>query len=273
MDNIKRVPVSEEEKKRSYYKYFNRELLPIPENKQKILENPLLPTECGLELTDRNKIFKPGYLPDEIGVTKLKSGGYCFSNQTIIPGGTGEMLQWWFAWHPLENLRYSIWDPRDHYKVGLSDEDRKKLLDKNIPTIKKCQNVYHYNEESVLLGTEPIAVHLHFLDPSDMGFDTSKIGTKYNSFILCGNVVKPKGGGLPIVILHTARDFDGYCEHRSRIWVGYQIEDGKEVCVAPKDFEIPTDKLASQLQHHFFESTNLAAILPQIYEEEKDNWE
>lgn len=272
MEEFKRVPVSEDAKKRSYYKYFNRELADIPDEKKKILEHPLLPTECGLELKDRNRIFEPGYLPDEIGVTHLRSGGYCFSNNTKYPGATGEMLQWWFAWHPLDNLRYSLWDPRDHYEVNVDDATRKKLLDPAVSLSEKCRNVVHSNKETVLYGTEPISVVLHFMDPADMGFDVDKIGTKYCSCFVCGNVVKPNGGGLPIVIMHTARDFDWGCEHRSRIWVGYQIENGVEKCVAPEGFTIPEKGLASQLQHHFFEFTNLAAILPQIYAEEKDNW-
>lgn len=61
-------------------------------------------SENGLELKDRNKIFDSGYLSDEMGVTHLKSGGYCFANHTKIENGTGEMLQWWFAWHPLDNV-------------------------------------------------------------------------------------------------------------------------------------------------------------------------
>lgn len=272
LTDFPRVPVEEAAKSRSYYKYFNRPLLDIPEEKQELLKHPLLPSEKGLELADRNKIFEPGYLPDEMGVTHLHSGGYCFANHTKIPGGTGAMLQWWFAWHPLDNLRYSLWDPRDHYTVGITEDIRKKLLDPNLTTLEKCQNVTHSNTESVLLGTEPISVVLHFMKPEDMGWDASRIGTKDCSFFLCGNVVKPNGGGQPIVIMHTARDFDGYCELRSRIWVGYQIIDGKEVCVVPEGFEIPETGLASQLQHHFFEFTNLAAILPQIYHEEKDNW-
>ena len=25
------------------------------------------------------------------------------------------MLQWWFAWHGIDPLRYAIWDPYDPY--------------------------------------------------------------------------------------------------------------------------------------------------------------
>ena len=32
---------------------------------------------AGLEIEDRNKIFEPGYLPDDFGgIRKLKAGGY-----------------------------------------------------------------------------------------------------------------------------------------------------------------------------------------------------
>jgi hypothetical protein len=27
---------------------------------------------------------------------------------------TAEVIDWWFAWHPLDSLRYRIWYPPQH---------------------------------------------------------------------------------------------------------------------------------------------------------------
>ena len=39
------------------------------------------------------------------------------------------MIDWWFAWHALEPLRYKIWNPPCHFEISLSERDRAKVLD------------------------------------------------------------------------------------------------------------------------------------------------
>lgn len=46
------------------------------------------------------------------------------ANPTFFPGVTGEMFDWWFAWHPIDRLRYACWDNEDHYDVYLEDPAR-----------------------------------------------------------------------------------------------------------------------------------------------------
>lgn len=38
------------------------------------------------------------------------------ANRTYMPGVTVDMMDWWFPWHSVgSDLRYKIWDPKDHY--------------------------------------------------------------------------------------------------------------------------------------------------------------
>ena len=84
----KRVPVTEEEKKRSYYKYFEQDMAqPAPEAYAKMLNGPLRPDQV-LQFKDRNRLFEPGYLDAEAGWCILPDGTGYLANQTKMPGVT-----------------------------------------------------------------------------------------------------------------------------------------------------------------------------------------
>ena len=269
-----KVPIREEDKVKSYYHFYERELVEVPKNKIEILKDMYGQPGAGLEIEDRNKIFEPGYLPDDFGgIRKLKAGGYVISNHTKFEGSTGEMLQWYFAWHPLDPFRYSIWDPYNHYGLELTEEDREKIL--NAPTLlKKCQGVDHVVLESLIPGTDPATLIIGFRDPAELGYDGTKIGTEACSFMVTANVqICAPDGNFPVVMLHMTRDVEGGCELRSRFWFGYQIENGKGVLKASEErIEKLLPALEELQEHNFFEFTQLADILPRLYAEEKDNW-
>ena len=198
------------------------------------------------------------------------------SNKTFFPGSSGEMIQWWFAWHGVEPLRYAIWDPLDHHGITVPEEDKKKILDPEISIQDKCREIHHTVAESLIPGEEPSTIKIFFREPGIMGFDTEKISEDDRcSALVCSNVeiVTPDGvPNMPVVMTHMARNVDGGCELRSRFWLGYQIVDGVGKCMLPDGMEIPLPLVTSLLQHNFFEFTNLAEILPNVYAEEKNNW-
>ena len=70
---MKKVPVTEEEKRSPYYKYFLRDLAPIsPAAMEMLKRNPLTP-ETALKPDEVNRLFEPGHLPGEFGWTRLKN--------------------------------------------------------------------------------------------------------------------------------------------------------------------------------------------------------
>ncbi len=269
-----RVPVPEQSKARSYYKYYSKEFAAVPKEKLDFLKAPYRKMEDGLDINDRNKLFEPGYLPDEQGIFPTAQGGAVVANRTFFPGSNGEMLQWWFGWHGVDPLRYAIWDPYDHYDLEISFADRAKILDPATPIPQKCYDVLHVVTESLVMGDAPVPLYLWFSDPAKLGYDASKIFTEACSFMVCANVeIKTPMGHLPVVMTHMARDIEGGCELRTRFWMGYNIINGQAQYLMPGGASFPQKVCEELLSHNFNEFTNLSVLLPQVYAEEKDNWE
>ena len=62
MDKRRKVPVTEQDKKKSYYKYYLEPMVEPPaENIQKVLAGPIDPAKA-LPVHERNRLFEPGYL-------------------------------------------------------------------------------------------------------------------------------------------------------------------------------------------------------------------
>ena len=262
-----KVKLAADAKSKSYYHFYERELAPVPKEKLAFLSNPWQNDGKGLEYEDRNKIFEPGDLPGEVGLFTLKKGGFQVANKTEFKGCTGEMLQWWFGWHAVDPLRYAIWDPYDHYGLEISEKDKAYILDPNTSIPDKGRNVTHTVLESLAAGAKPDKIIIHFDDPADLGFDKEKIFTDKCSFFVCAHA---ELGPLNVIMMHMARDTADGCELRSRFWMGYTKEGKVKLPFFLKP--IVKKKMVALLGHNFTEYANLAAILPEVYAQEKDNW-
>ncbi len=67
-----------------------------------------------------------------------------------------------------------------------------------------------------------------------------------------------------VTFSHVAREIPGGIELRSRFWLGWNIIDKKPVRVAD---QVPFELVKGLAHHCPKEYTNLAAILPKVYEE------
>lgn len=166
----KLVPITEEQKKLSYAKYFYKPLAPMPEESVRIAESGPVAIEKALHIDDRNLLFEPGYLDTEIGYCVMEDGTGFVANLTKMPGVTAEIFDWWFAWHGLGELRYSIWDPEDHYSARSLDPAIGRA--KNLSMKERYWNTTHVVVEDIGMGAQDI--HASFKDPKDMGFDYEK---------------------------------------------------------------------------------------------------
>ncbi|MPW24729.1 phloretin hydrolase [Alkalibaculum sp. M08DMB] len=267
-----KVPITEEDKNKSYFKYYEMEMATPPAEKyEEISKGPIAQSEA-LLIQDRNDLFKPGYLDCEFGYTIMEDGTGYVANHTFMPGVTGEMLQWWFAWHPLDPLRYAIWDNEDHFGIEISDEVRKKIMNPNIPLKEKSWGVTHVVQEST--GGPSTQIEIMFQYPKDLGYDQEQIGTDACSFMVCANGLSlmPDGKKSAAVMTHMARDIEGGVELRSRFWMGYHIIHGQPVKLIPDGFRLPKFIPQELIGHNVKEYTNLASILPKVYAEEKNKW-
>ena len=267
-----RVPVNDFDKQKSYYKYFVQPMAKPPEERMAAINDEPGDVKDALHIRDRNKLFEPGNLPGEFGWWQFEDGTAMIANQTFFPGTTGEMFDWWFSWHPIDRLRYAIWDSEDHFDVYL--DDKAHTLDFSLSVRERHWGSVHHIWEDIGLGGNDL-LRLEFKRPREIGYDESKIDTEACNALICancrtiGSVDRPDA---PVVMTHFLRPCEGGSELRSRFWFGWQIENGEPVKKIPDGFVVPKIAPIMLLKHNVIEFTNLAAILPSVYAEEKDNW-
>lgn len=268
-----RVPITAEAKKKSYYSFYERPLAPIDPSKSAVLD-----TTCNLaeamKIENRAKLLEPGYLPGEIGFWAMEDGSLHVANRTYMKDITGEMLYWWFAWHPLESFRYTIWENEDHYSATLSDEDHKKISNPTVPLVEKTRDVTHHVLESMVAGEKPAKIQLQFKQPKAFGYDIEGRPESEVCFLICANCITKVGPlTFTTAMTHMARNVEGGVELRSRFWMGKQIIDGQVKNTIPFMIKkLPIENAKKLFGHNIKEYANLTAILPELYAQEKDNW-
>ena len=270
---MSQVPISNRDKKKSYYKYFTRPMAPPAPGRLEAISDKPGKTEDGLRIQDRNKLFDPGNFKEEFGWWQFEDGTAVIANQTFMPGVTGEMFDWWFTWHPIDRLRYAIWDPKEHYDVYL--EDKAHTLDFSLSVRERHWGSVHFVWEDVGYGGLDL-LRIGFRRPRELGYDESKIDTEACNALICANcgaLGRMDVPDSPVVMTHFLRPTKDGSELRSRFWFGWQIVDGKPVKSIPDGVSIPAFAPIALLKHNVVEFTNLAAILPEVYAEEKDRWE
>ena len=259
----KKVGVSKEEKTMPYFKYFERDMAKIPAEKLALTEKPA-EAEC-IPFEKRN-LFLNG---DDInfcqvgyGVNKDGIGFVC--NETYMKNVTSYMLDWWFAWHSVgSDLRYKIWDSEDHYFARADKADY--VCNPNVPMNEKTWGVTHYVLEDI--GKGPGFLRLQFKSPADFGYDTSIIGSEK-----CKSLVSAVGdGNCPAVMTHKWYNCENGIMLCSRFWIGYGIIDNEIVRTLPTNKKVPLEVPQGLFAHNIKEFTNLASILPELYQENKDN--
>lgn len=259
-----RVGTSKEEKALSYYRFYEQDMAEIPLEKIALLDTPQ-DIPC-IPFEERN-LFLLGkdtaYCQIGYGTSSNGTGFVC--NETYMPGVTTEMLDWWFPWHSVgSDLRYKIWDPEDHYFARADCTDY--VCDPNVPIPEKTWGVNHYILEDTGMG--PDFLKLCFKSPQDFGYDPSNIGTE-----LCTSLVCAIGAGnCAAAMTHKWYPYNDGVMFCSRFWIGYGIVDGNITCTLPPGQEVPIIVSRGLFAHNIKEFSNLAAILPAVYAENKDNF-
>ena len=260
----KKVGVSKEERALPYFRFFEQEMAAIPEEKIKLLDAP---QEISAVPFEQRNLFLRGEDKDycQIGYGTAADGSGFVANETYMPGVTGEMLDWWFPWHSVgSDLRYKIWDPEDHYFARANDAAY--VCDPNVPVNQKTWGVDHYIIEDV--GSGPDFLKLCFKRPRDFGYDESILGSE-----LCQSIVCAIGAGnCAAAMTHKWYPFKDGVKLCSRFWIGFGVVDGKIICTLPEGAKVPGEVSRGLFAHNIKEFSNLAAILPAVYAENKDNF-
>lgn len=266
------MPLNEKESKRPYAKYYTEDMAqPNQDQIAKLLQGPMDP-QLAISPEDAYKLLEPGYVEGETGYCVLENGAGYLAVNNQFPGATLEMVKWWFAWHPLEQARYRIWNPYCHQSVAISDENREKILDDNIPLEEKIKDVIHFVMEDIGGGMEDVVIH--FMAPEALGFSKSELD-KNNAFIIGGyglseNRTNPTGK-VPAIMLHYFRETENGLESRTRFWMGYRYNKGIPMCVLPHGVRVPEIVPMGLALHNVEEYSHLASFLPKLYKELGEN--
>jgi hypothetical protein len=272
-----RKELTPEEQARPYAKYYYRPSAPPAAHHAEMLADlkPLDPAKAD-RIQDANDLLSPGYTEGENGYCVMPDGSACVALCHPMPGATPEMIDWWFAWHGLEDLRYKLWYPEMHVSARLDPGDRAKVLDPTRSLPQKFQGLTHHVVEDIGGGVLN-AVDISFLTPEDFGFDMSRHHAPNVEALAAANAIARgvddpgDGPGLPVTFVHLVRRVSGGVEVRNRFWVGYQIFDRKPVLGLPPGMRIPEEAAQGLFLHDVQEFANLAAILPQLFAEQEGN--
>lgn len=262
-----RTELTELEEQKSYAKYFNQPIVnPNPKLIEILKKGPMEPSKA-LMPENVNELLKEGYSEVETGYCVLPNGAAYVAVNNKFPGVTLEMIQWWFAWHSLEDLRYMLWFRKGHYGISISEEDRAKILDQTTPMLEKFQGRTHNVIEDT--GNGPEDIQISFLKAEELGFDMEKLNSKAYVLVSGNGVSKARRWGpkAPAVMLHYFREIPGGVESRSRFWMGYYMIDKMPCKLLPNGMQIPIQAPMGLAFHNVYEYSNLAAILPSLYKE------
>ena len=107
---------------------------------------------------------------------------------------------------------------------------------------------------------------MRFWNPEEAGYDKEKLKT-FGGTIICG-------GGIDdgVFMTHFFRPTENGGELRSHFWFGWKFENGEPYKVLPDGVTIEMEPLFVLLRHTIKEFANLAAILPELFAEEKDRF-
>ena len=265
-----RPALTPEEEARPFSKYYYDEI-PAPDPAHLAqMDKPCDPAKA-IGPERMNDLLDPGDLDVEIGWCNLPNGAGFIANRMFYPEATAEMIDWWFAWHPLEDLRYRIWYPPQHAGIMVSPEGRKQLLDPDIPMAERNWGMVHHVTENCNCGMEN--VDINFLSPKDFGFDMARWKKPYVSTFAGGFgwavAVNKTDESItaPALMCHIFRDSPKGLEHRTRFWMGYRLSGGKPELSLPPGVTVPVEAVQGLARHNVHEFTRFKSFLPRIYQE------
>lgn len=265
---MKYVPCAEtdEAKKKSYQRFIYEPMMEIHGDDEKNLLELRPDPSLALHFSDRQKLQTDEYTFEPEGVYTTKNSGVIVSACIDVPDITKEMLNWFMIWHQIDPLRYAIWDPEDHYNVTLTDEDRARYLNDDIPLVERIWGTTSSVLES-MNGEKPEKIDIDFYQPSKLGYDDSLIGTDYCQSMVCSYSMNRLGPiGIPVTMTEILRKGpNGTNVWVSHWWIGCGVENGKDI-IKPIP-GIVARKVAHLLVHNHKEITHLNKILPKLYKE------
>ena len=105
MNKQNRPELNDFERDQPYVEYYNRKPASVPQQVINDIQNGPYPSEKSLSFEHINDLLNPGYLSLENGFCHMPDGSFFVAVLTEMPKVTGDMVDWWFWWHPINALR------------------------------------------------------------------------------------------------------------------------------------------------------------------------
>lgn len=237
-----------------YLKYINMPNAEIPDEIEDKLKNSKI-TITPFE--NKNSILYDEKLQKEIGFGKFDNGNYLISMVCSMPNVTKEMVDWWFWWHPQNDIRYKLWYPGEHYSIGYAKENEKYFSYTEKPEFE--ENTQYPVER---IGKLFIPLSINFKSPTNYGFSKKAIEDNNIATIVCGNVGAVRNFVSHTEMAHIFFQKEDSLYLVSRFWLGERLKNPiLRKCII-------TDETAYAMARHCcIEYRNLAKKLPLIYRE------
>ncbi len=224
----------------------------IPADILETLEHPCV-TLTGFE--DRNGILLDRALQEQTGYGQFPDGSWLVSMVCPMPGITKEMIEWWFWWHPQDDLRYRVWFPGSHTRNGYARKDRAYFRQKSQPPFQP--NSQFPVEE---IGGSRMPLRIDFVTPEQFGFTREALEQGEVATVVCGHVSAFYGLIPHTEMAHIFRQTDEGLVLISRFWMGRTM-------APPLRKRVMTQAMARGMAEHCcVEYRNLAQLLPGLYQ-------
>ncbi len=228
---------------------------------------PINPDDA-LPLSQLDRLLDPAPLAVETGWCRRADGVAYVAVRTPMPSVSGEMVDWWFDWHPRDDLRYRAWFPEAHQSNSFEPPDT--------PAAKAHWWAVHHPVEDVGVGMT--RARIEFVPPSRIGFSTDALDEPAVATIVCGWVgdesMRMQAGPMAHVFLAAE---NGGVVLRSRFWLGARIRPYAPDPIASIAGAVLNNRLIRRIslpdalpevlaRHCAAEYANFATLIPELYE-------
>jgi len=234
-----------------------------PEVRAAIAAGPIDPLRA-LPLADVSRLLDPAPLAVETGWCTLADGAGYVAVRTVMTRVRGEMVDWWFDWHPRESIRYRIWHPAAHRENSLQTPARAQ--------VKAHWGAVHHPVEDVGVGV--VHARIAFQRPTAMGLARDCIDDADVAAVVCGYAGDDRRHVRHTPMFHVFLRAEEGVVLRSHFWLGAAIRPygpiGAPAALALNNRFVRRAALPARLPHALArhcaeEYANLAALLPELY--------
>jgi hypothetical protein len=259
--------------------YLQRPMTPAEPDVLAAIARGPIDSQRALALSEVGRLLDPRPLDVETGWCTLPNGVAFVAVRTSMPLVRGEMVDWWFDWHPREPLRYRIWHPAAHHSNSL-DQPSVGVA----PTagevsgssgVKAHWGAVHHPVEDVGIGV--VHARIAFQRPSAMGLPGDQLENPDIATIVCGYVGDDRRRVRHTPMFHVfLRDGEGDgVVLRSAFWLGAAVRPygalgpvGERLLNnrVTRRATLPAALPRALAEHCAEEYANLATLLPELFE-------